>query len=111
MDHKDGLKYQVFQHLHRGKYKAISGRLLAERLGFRDDRRIRDAICQLIQDGVPIVSSTTWPQGFYIAETKDEIKHFAESMKSRIKEIAIHRRNLLRAADNIVYPEQLRMRF
>jgi len=110
MDNGNGLKFQVFGQLQRGRYKAITGKILAQRLGLKDDRRVRDAICELIQDGVPIVSSTVWPQGFYIAETKEEIKEYAKAMKSRLVEIAIHRRNVLRAGENITNPEQLRMK-
>jgi pyruvate-formate lyase-activating enzyme len=110
MDNGNDLKFQVFSLLRRGRYKAIPGKLLAERCGLKDDRRIRDAICLLIQDGIPIVSSTVWPRGFYIAETKEEIKEYAKTMRSRLVEIAIHRRNLLRTAENILTPEQLKMK-
>ena len=103
------LKFQVFKQLQRGRYKAIPGNLLAKRLGYKNDRAIRIAIRGLIADGIPVASSVIPPVGFFIAETREEVRQYIANIKSRLVEDAYRRRDFLRAAKKIVQPEQMRL--
>ena len=106
---EDGLKPKILEQLHRGQSKAIPGSLLAKRLGYKNDRAIRIAIRELIADGVPVASSVIPPVGFFIAETREEVKQYTANIKSRLVEDAYRRRDFLRAASKIIQPEQMRL--
>jgi len=103
------LKTQVLESLRIGHGKALTGKLLATRLGFHTDRAIRMAIRELIKDGYPVAASVVPPLGFFIAETKDEVDSYAANIKSRLVEDAYRRRDFLRASLNIKQPEQMRL--
>ena len=111
MTNNGELKTQVLESLKGGHRNALTGKLLATRLGFRNDRQIRLAIRGLIKDGYPVASSVVPPLGFFIAETKDEVNLYAANLKSRLIEIALHRRDLLRATREIRQPEQMKLKF
>lgn len=106
---KNGLKELVKNHLPTGSEKAIPGKILASRLGYKDDRIIRLAIRGLIADGLPVAASVQKPYGFFIAETKDEVELYTGVMKSRLIEDAYRRRDFKRAAFLILKPEQTRL--
>ena len=109
MDNGNGLKNSLLKELKVGQRRAIPGSLLAKRLGLNNDRAVRLAIRELTVDGIPVVSSIVPPMGFYIAETREEVSKYAANMRSRLIEIALHRRDLLRASDSIRHPEQGRL--
>ena len=101
------LKFAVLKQLNKGKSKAITGSLIANRLGMRNDRSIRLAIRELIRDGIPIASSVKPPLGFFIAETKEEAEDYMSVLKGRLIEDALRRRDIKRATQKIRVPEQL----
>jgi len=109
MNNNGDLKAQVLESLKVGREKALTGKLLASRLGFRNDRQIRLAIRGLIKDGYPVASSVIPPLGFFIAQTKEEVDLYAATIKSRLVEDAYRRRDFLRASRNIKQPEQMRL--
>ncbi len=77
LETKTDLKSEVIRHLHKGKQNALTGKILAQRLGEKDTRRIRLAIEDLIeQDKQPICFVTkkdNAPSGYFIAETPKEV--------------------------------------
>lgn len=106
---KENLKDAILHQLHRGRLNALPGRLLAQRLGFRDDRQIRLAIRELIAEGYPIASSVSPPMGFFIAESKKEAEQYLSDLKGRLVEDAYRRRDFKIAARAVLQPEQLAM--
>jgi hypothetical protein len=53
-------------------------------LGYKDDRKVRMVIQQLIADGHPIAASTTSKTvGYYLVETRQEAEAYAASLRSR----------------------------
>lgn len=68
-------------------------------LGYNNDRQVRLIIRDLITDGLPIASSTESPPGYFLITTYDEARQYAESMKGRLIEDAVRRRDFRRAAD------------
>jgi len=106
----DVIKTSVRAQLNSGLSRAITGRLLASRLGLKDDRLIRMAIRELIADGLPIASSVQKPYGYFIIETPEEAEAYMAVIKSRLVEDAYRRRDFKRAAFNIRVPEQLKLR-
>ena len=95
---------------HQGRSKAIKGMEMARLLGFRDDRSIRQVIRELIAEGYPIASSVQKPFGYFIVATRQEAEYYAQSIRSRLIEDAIRRRDFRRAADQYLTPaEQGRM--
>ncbi len=106
---KDGLKEQVRHELHTGRSKAIPGRILAHRLGFKTDRQIRQAILELIKDGIPIIGRSTRPYGYYIADNIAEIQDQREVLKGYIVELAKHRRDLKYTVRTLQHEKQLNL--
>ena len=82
---------------HRGRALAIEGKRIAQALREGDDRRIRQAIREIIAEGWPIASATTGPKGFFIAQTEEEARAYAGTLRSRLVEDALRRRDFLRA--------------
>ena len=91
---------------HEGRAHAITGRELAFMLEQKDDRRVRLVIRELITDGLPIASSTEPPYGYFIVATRQEVEQYAGSIKSRLIEDAIRRRDFRRAADQYLTPAE-----
>jgi hypothetical protein len=81
---------------HEGRPRAITGRELAAIVGHRDDRRVRLVIRDLITDGLPVVSNTESPGGYFIPTSIEEAKHCTESLRSRSIEIFLRRKQLIR---------------
>lgn len=92
-----------------GHAKAIQGRILAQRAGLKDDRKIRLAIRGMIEDGHPILSSVDPPYGYYFAETQKEVVDCLEVLQSRLEEDARRKRDIKLACANILKPEQLKL--
>lgn len=93
---------------HQGRSKAIKGSEFARLLGFHDDRQVRQVIRELIADGYPIASSTEKPAGFFITVCRSEVEAYAKTLRKRLIEDAIRRRDFLRASRVILQPEQLK---
>lgn len=91
---------------HVGKTRAITGRELASIVGERDDRQVRLVIRELIGKGLPIASSTEAPQGYFVVDTRQEADDYAASIRSRLIENALRRRDFRRAADMYLTPAQ-----
>jgi len=104
---KARLKDEIIRRLKRGKPNALPGRLLAQRLGFKDDRQIRIAIRELIAQGYPIASSVSPPMGFFIAQDRMEAVQYLSDLKGRLVEDAYRRRDFKIASRAILQPEQL----
>ena len=104
---KQDLSKAVLENLKTGKSNALPGRLLAERLGERDTRRIRLAIQDLIEQGYPICGS---PKGYFIAETDEECRECLDQLMSYLKMIGRHHKYLLRASKNLLDPYQIGMK-
>jgi len=108
---KDRVKHNLLIALGKGRHNAKTGKQLVRLCdnGVKNDRHIRLAIRDLIDDGYPIASSTEAPYGFFIAETKEEVLKYAGGLRGRLIEDAIRRRNFLRASREILQPEQLKL--
>lgn len=89
---------------HEGRDRAITGRELASIVGHKDDRQVRLIIRELITDGLPIASSTEAPAGYFIVATRQEAEQYAASIRNRLIEDAIRRRDFRRAADCYLVP-------
>jgi len=66
-------------------------------------------IRDLIEEGYPIASSTGKLPGFFIADTPEEVKDYAQSLRDRLIEDARRRRDFIRASYPILHPEQIKM--
>jgi len=104
---RDGLKQEVFHQLKIGRHNAIPGRILAQRLGFKTDRAIRQAILELVKGGTPVIGRSTPPYGYYIADNIPEIQDQREVLKGYIVELARHRRDLRLCIRTIQHEKQL----
>jgi len=105
MDSKD-LRARLHSILlgHAGKARAITGRELSTLVGHHDDRRIRQVIRELIKSGLPVASSTEFPAGYFLVTTRQEAEEYAASIRSRLIEDALRRRDFRRAADTHLTP-------
>ncbi len=90
-----------------GREQATTGAQLAHRFGLRNDRSIRIAIRELISSGLPVASGTSFPAGFFLANSQDEADEYAQALRDRLIEDAKRRRDFLRAAKAIKRPGQL----
>jgi predicted transcriptional regulator len=82
--------------IHRGRKRAITAKELSERLNM-DERFVRNQIRSLIAEGIPIASSVTKPYGYFIVETLAEASEYAQSLRERLIEDALRRRDFKRA--------------
>jgi len=68
-------------------------------LGCRDDRGIRHIIRELISDGLPVASTTAYPAGYFLISSYEEKREYEQSLRDRLIEDALRRRDFRRAAD------------
>ena len=94
---------------HRGRPLPITSQAIVQRLGGTVDRSVRLAIRKLITLGYPIASATDSPAGYYIAETWEEVTQYAQTLRARLIQDAIRRRDFIRAAKTRVEPKQLEL--
>ena len=72
---------------HHGRARAITVRILQQRL-LASSRRIRRAIQQLvIEHRIPIASSVHPPSGFYLLTSESEARECLQQYWSRIREL------------------------
>ena len=91
---------------HEGRDRAITAKTLCHIFKLKDDRPIRLAIREFIADGMPIASSTEKPAGYFLVTTRQEANEYAQSIKGRLIEDAIRRRDFRRAADCYLTPAE-----
>ena len=91
---------------HEGEAQAITGRKLAAMFNLKDDRRVRLVIRDLITEGLPIAAHTEVPAGYFIVVTRREAERYAGSIRSRLIQDAIRRRDFRRAADMWLTPAE-----
>lgn len=90
------LKAAILQQLNRGKGNAITGKLLAERLGFSDTRTLRHTIIDLIvEDSQAILFSDN---GYFLADTPEECIESLAKLRSYGLNLFKHYKYLKRAA-------------
>lgn len=82
---------------HEGRHMAIPSRVLAA-ITQQHERAVRLAIRELIAEGLPVASSTEAPAGYFLVATRAEADQYAESIKGRLIEDALRRRDFRRAA-------------
>lgn len=83
----DDLKVQLRRILerHEGRVMAITARELSEITG-QPDRAVRLAILEFIYEGLPVISATEKPAGYFIPSSKAEWLEYDKQMKNRITE-------------------------
>lgn len=70
---KEDLKYNILRHLKKGRANAIRKVDLAK-LCETNERQMRLAIRELLDDGFPVCGSPHPPYGYYIAGDTEELK-------------------------------------
>jgi len=105
-DLKTELRYILERH--EGRDRAITGGELARMLGHQEDRVIRQIIRELIAEGLPVASTTKPPAGYFLVTSYEEAREYADSIKSRLIEDALRRRDFRRAADCHLKPAEQR---
>ena len=78
---------------HEGHGQAVTARELAGTLG-SNDRAVRLAIAELIREGLPVLSATDNPPGYFIASSRAEWADYDAQLKSRIVEDAKRKRDV-----------------
>src|SRR3990167_4950153 len=87
---------------HEGPETAITAGEMARMFSFKDDRPVRQAIRQLIADGLPVAANTDirrGPLGYFIPTSPEQAQVYADSVKMRLIEDALRRRDFKRAAE------------
>ena len=69
--------------LSKGKHNGISAPVLAEMMGLKSTRALRADIARARAEGQLICSSTKY--GYYLPETREEIKEFIRTMEGHAK--------------------------
>ena len=78
---------------HEGHPSAITARELCLITG-SNDRAVRLAIAELIREGLPVLSSTESPPGYFIATSREEWREYDATLKSRIVQDALRKRDI-----------------
>lgn len=87
----------IYEFLGKGKGAARTARELAKALNV-NARDITQAVQRERANGAPICAINGDPQGYYIAESREEMRQYCESLKRRELEIAKTRRACEKAA-------------
>jgi hypothetical protein len=85
---------------HKGIGNAITGLRIARRFGYRNDRKVRMVIQQLIAEGKPIAASVSEPVGYYLVQTRDEAEAYEAVLRSRATKTFERLRDFQRAINN-----------
>ena len=70
------------------------------------ERKVRLIIRELIAENLPVASTTEPPPGYFIITDRKQAAEYAESIKSRLIEDALRRRDFQRAADQWLMPAE-----
>lgn len=96
------LKQSILEVLERhvGRNNPIKASRLAEMLDCPKTNTwvIREAIGDLIKQGSPILATTQPPEGYFLANTYQEVSDYCDSLKDRGIKIIIRRRDVKVAA-------------
>ncbi|MCK5236303.1 MAG: hypothetical protein KAR06_04880 [Deltaproteobacteria bacterium] len=101
------IEAEVLSLIRKGRENAIRSKVIADYVRI-PERQVRLAIRELIKT-YPIASTTEAPAGYFIAITQEEVKQYALSLKNRLIEDALRRRDFLRSAQTKVEPRQLEL--
>jgi hypothetical protein len=91
---KHQLKAIISRHV--GRCEAIGAETLAEMFGFKDDRIIRKAIEELIDDNFPVCSVTEQPAGYFFPASVQEARRYSKSLQKRAVRIFLRRRHIIK---------------
>ena len=101
MDTKRELK--LILERHEGRDRAITSRELSQLVGI-PDREIRLTIEELINDGLPVVSATEYPAGYFLPMTIEEAREYTQSLRSRSIQIFLRRRKVIKNTEEYLRP-------
>ena len=107
MNTNNELKQEVRYLLRYGKQNARTGSELATVLGFKDDRLVRLAIKDLIDEGLPVASSVKPPHGYFIASSYQEAQEYMRVLHSRLAGNAYRLKEFKHASREILQPYQM----
>jgi hypothetical protein len=91
--------------LQKGKEHAITGKILAQRLGLKNTRSIRIAMAEMRHAGIPIIGGQ---KGYFIAADINELNEARQYLLSYIKDLCLDLKYLKRISAR--YAGQLSMR-
>lgn len=108
---KTNLKNDILFNLKHGQDNAIKKAELARRCDI-NERTMRIAIRELIDEGYPICGSPHPPHGYFIANSPEEIKTELDLLKSYGKELFRRYSTLkkIRASMALLHPGQLALK-
>ena len=104
---KTEMKQAILEQLNRGHQNALTGDLLARRLGLKGTREMRQVIKDLRHNGHLIGLSVTKPRGYYLIDTIEELEGCMAILKGYCVEAAIARRDLKLAGRKLLNPYQI----
>ena len=104
---KADLRQAILSLLPKGKENAVTGDILAKRLGLRGTREMRQVIKEMRHDGKLIGLSVRKPRGYYLIQTSEELLECMSTLKGYCVEAAIARRDLKIAGKKLLDPYQI----
>lgn len=78
---------------HIGRDNPIDKMRLSRMVG-QNERQVRLVILDLIEDGMPIVSTSDRPAGYFIATSYHEAEEYTLSLQTRIEHLSHRRRKV-----------------
>lgn len=90
---KTQLRHILLRHM--GRASAITGESLSRQVGQRN-RQVRQLLEDLIDEGLPIVSTSEPPAGYFIPTSLAEAKEYTESLRTRALTLFIRSRKVRR---------------
>ena len=78
---KEDLQVAILSQLGTGEENAIHAKSLAQRLGFKEDRPLREMIVKMRHSGVRIIGSK---KGYYLAKETQDIVEAREYLKKYV---------------------------
>lgn len=92
LDLKRELRHILERHV--GRNHPIDKARLARTVG-QNERQVRLVILDLIEDGMPIVSTSDQPAGYFLATNHKEAEEYTLSLQTRIEHLSHRRKTVL----------------
>ena len=88
---------------HQGRDRAITRRELRDTLGYQNDRQLRLIIAELRSEGLPVLSATNKPAGYYVPATWNELREGLDLFRSYIIDLCVQRARIKKAGELSLY--------
>lgn len=90
----------------KGRANAITRRELLYKLNYPNDRKLRLMIAELRRGGIPILSVSTKPAGYYVPATYQELQEGLAFIRSYVIDLCVQRAAMKKYGEQYLAPAE-----